>query len=279
MRRMVPSSSLSGSRVMVFITNLGPTAGLSHFVLKGHVFPDTAKATLRVPGTQWILPEHNIDITYTLQLTEGNLAVNCYAKNYSEKISFPMLMRAHDFAQAAIDTLAFTTGWGLTFIFETITLPNGTIEVIAIQEKVFAELSTAVHPQSGDFDTVVNMVLVEPPLFRAMHDLIQSITVVHAAQTACLRAVETLRNYMVPTISDRKKQWKIFGDALRIEESYLKPVRDLSTGPRHGDPIHIPGSETKDAQKRVWIVMNRYLEFRRLGGKDLLPLDRFPLLT
>jgi hypothetical protein len=268
-------------------SNAGSTAGLSHFRFCGRVFPTILKASLRVPGTRWTLPEHNIDISLSLELNEGDLAVNCYVKDYSEEIHFPMIMRAHDFARAAVDTLAFSTGAALTVIFETVTLPDGRIEALAIQEKDLAALSTAAHPLGKDphgdnfdaFSEIMQMVLAEPPLFRAMHDQIQSITVMHAAQTACLRCVETLRNYMSPDMEDRAKQWRALGDALRVEESYIQPLRDLSTGPRHGDPIHIPGPEIKDAQKRAWTIMNRYLEFRRLGAKDPLPTNRFPVLT
>lgn len=264
--------------VVVFISNMGPAGSIFRF--KGRVFPAIFKATVFVPRTtHWKVPEDGIDISYRLELMEGNLTVTANVRNYSEKLHFPMLMRAWDFARAAVDTLAFATGAGLTVFFETVTLPNGTIEQLATEEKELAALSTAVEQETCGFSDIMDMMLLELPISRAMHDLIQSITVLHAAQTSCARAIETIRNYMSPDTEDRKKQWRLMGDTLRFEYSYSEPLRNLSFGPRHGDPIYFPGPEVKEARKRAWTIMNRYLEFRRLGGKDPLPLDRFPVLA
>jgi hypothetical protein len=44
-----------------------------------------------------------------------------------------------------------------------------------------------------------------------------------------------------------------------------------------GDPGHAPGSETGEAAKRSWTVMNRYFEYVK-RGRQPLPQAQFSLL-
>ena len=65
---------------------------------------------------------------------------------------------------------------------------------------------------------------------------------------------------------------------LRIEEAYLKFISTHATGPRHGDRVHIPPDITRELAMRSWVVMNRFLEFKKRGGAPL-PASEFPMLS
>jgi hypothetical protein len=54
------------------------------------------------------------------------------------------------------------------------------------------------------------------------------------------RAIERLRHSVAPNETDRKKQWTRLGELLQLDKSYTKIIRETATGPRHGDPTHIP---------------------------------------
>jgi hypothetical protein len=189
----------------------------------------------------------------------------------------PIAMRAHDVVRAAIDLMCFSSGNGLTFVMETWTDVGGTIRPLAPQQPQLAALSTAIATPA-DFNQVLRLVITDPPLFMALRDLIEAITQWHRAPTATARAVEAMRHSMAPD-QGRREQWETFCANLQLHRSYIDPITDTSTGPRHGVPAHIPGNITTDVATRAWIIMNRYLEFRKLGGQNPLPLAEFPLLT
>jgi hypothetical protein len=111
----------------------------------------------------------------------------------------------------------------------------------------------------------------------ALNDLIVSITLPHQASVNCARDVEGLRVLMVPA-TDRKQAWPIFQTNLNIDRAYREFVTDVSTGPRHGDRTWIPGTTVTEATKRAWIILNRFLEYRKRANQAL-PLADFPLLT
>jgi hypothetical protein len=189
----------------------------------------------------------------------------------------PMAMRAHDTVRAAVDLVCFASGNGYTFVLETWTDLNGVTRPVAPQQPALAALSTSVA-MPIDFHNVLQMVITDPPLFMALRDLIEAITQWHRAPIGAARAVEAMRHSMSPN-QERKKQWEAFCQNLQLERSYIDPITDTSTGPRHGDPEHIPGSITTDVAARAWTIMNRYLEFRKRGGQHPLSLADFPVLA
>jgi hypothetical protein len=52
----------------------------------------------------------------------------------------------------------------------------------------------------------------------------------------------------------------------------------MLTGPRHGDPAHIPAITTTEITRRSWKIMNRFFEYKKRDNGPL-PLAEFPLLT
>jgi hypothetical protein len=173
--------------------------------------------------------------------------------------------------------MCFATGNGLIFLLETWTIPDGFARPLAPQQPELAALSTAVSDPS-DFDSVLRIVLTDPPLFMALRDLIEAITQWHKAPTSAGRAVEAMRHSMTPN-EERRQQWEKLCTNLQIERSYIDPITNTSTGPRHGDPEHIPGTITSDVARRAWVIMNRFLEFKKRGGSQPLPVEEFPILT
>jgi hypothetical protein len=111
----------------------------------------------------------------------------------------------------------------------------------------------------------------------ALNDLIISVTLPHHAAVNCARAIDGIRNLMVPAGGDRKQSWLLMRQNLNVAESYLTFLTNVSIAPRHGDRTHIPGSVVTETVERSWIIMDRFLEFRKRGNCPL-PIDRFPLL-
>jgi hypothetical protein len=101
------------------------------------------------------------------------------------------------------------------------------------------------------------MVLQNPTLFMALNELILAITLPHVSSVNCARAMERLKHLIAPQGATDKEAWRKMRDTLRIDESYLKYITRYSVGPRHGSPVHVPGTVTTEVTRRAWIIMNR----------------------
>lgn len=206
-------------------------------------------------------------------IVTADCEVNQFEK---ERHLMPLYMRALDLVRVSINLMSIGTGTGLSVILEQLTEPNGNTTTLAPEQPQLASLVPSISTSAG-YDTVLRLVIPEYPIFGVLHDLAEAITQTHVAPTNCGRAIDGLRHAIAPSVS-RDEQWKALRDNLRVEKAYLQIITDLSTGPRHGDPAHIPGPIVKDVVERTWTVMNRYFEFLKRGKQPLRELE-FPTLT
>ena len=247
---------------------------------EGRVFPTTAGISMETaPITGWRDAARGLTMDFKVQLQDGDIVVIIDVNKFNEAEHYlSVLMRASDTARAIIDLISFSSGRGLTLILERFIGPDGVVKTIEIGDPGLAAVSTATSGKDN-FTEVMKFVVSDPPLYLALRDLVEAITQFHRAPASAGRAVEALRHSIAPNETDRRKQWQAFREALRVEKSYVDVITDNSQGPRHGDPTHIPGPITSDLAKRAWIIMNRYLEFRKRGGQQPLPLSDFPPLS
>jgi len=130
--------------------------------------------------------------------------------------------------------------------------------------------------EKRDLEAILAIVMKEPALFMALNDLIQAVSVPHMTPTNCGRVLDGLRKLVAPGM-EPKQGWPIFQQTIQADEPYLTFISELSKKPRHGEHIRIDGITTTEIAKRTWIIMNRFLEFRKRGNQQL-PLAEFPLL-
>jgi hypothetical protein len=217
-------------------------------------------------------------LSFDIQITEGNVTVDCETNRFVEKTDFIQIYRrALDLSRAAVDLFAFSTGSGVTVFLEKFTKPDSTITDILPGDPSLHPLSTSIVSGAGDFEMLLGILLTEPTLFRALRDLIEAITLPHVGAMSAARAMEGLRHLLAPK-KDRKQGWVIMSKALNISDAYLRVITTQSIGPRHADPTFIPGTITTDVVRKAWTIMNRYFEYRKRGRKSL-PLSDFPSLV
>lgn len=252
-----------------------------HF--KGKILPYEPSAfTISIrdlPSVTW--SEQNLAQTLkiTSKIEASVIDIEFDVQVFNENDPALLLNRAWDLARAAVDLYSFQVGWGLGVVIDTMVTPDGRVLTILPKMETLAHHSTAVRsadPKVNNFDACYRILVSEPALFMAMNDLIVSITLPHHAVVNCARVIEGLRSILAPGV-DRKQTWLIMQAALNAEGAYLSYVTDLSAPPRHGDKAWIPGPTVIESTKRTWIVMNRFLEFRKRGSQPL-PIAEFPLL-
>jgi hypothetical protein len=252
----------------------------------GRIFPQAVQLSVKDhPQINWKDVENDLDITFTISVQNGEVTVDCDLNKFDSALHLTSVyMRAFDLARATVDLTAFCSGYGFTVLFEKYTSPEGDTSDFAPHDARLAPLCTAynmgVSPLSmdeNDFHKVLVIVSADWRIFHALRDLIEAITLPHESATNCARAIEKLRHVIAPN-QPRGQAWRTLRNALNISEPYLKLITDISTGPRHGDPTHIPGKIAVEVSRRAWIIMNRFFEYKKRNAGSL-PVSDFPLLT
>lgn len=184
-----------------------------------------------------------------------------------------LYLRAQDFTYAALDIISFSTSKHHRLIIEKWIKPTGESADIYDQFHDMPQLNSA----AVNFDVLLNIILREPPLFRAMRDLISGTMEPHASAVNCGRVVDALRRLIAPNL-ERKQGWARFRSILRVERPYVELITNTATAPRHGSFDRIKGDVTNEIAIRTWTLMNRYLEYRKRGNQPL-PEAEFPVLA
>ena len=187
-------------------------------------------------------------------------------------------------ARAAVDCFSYLKGFGLSVTIDKVIPPNGIEHDVLVERPDLVKFVTAfnLNPEdkANNFDAMFRVVITDPSaVFLALTDLIASISGSHYAHINCARAIETIREAMTPQGKNRKSGWEAMRRCLNVDEKYLKFITDVSTAGRHGTRIGaVSQQEYDETIKRSWIVMNRFLEFKKRGAKQL-PINDFPLLS
>jgi hypothetical protein len=251
------------------------------YKFSGMVIPPSANFTLAGSiNADWNDPATSLAMKGTLTINGGVVEVVCDSNLPStDQNDGRVHFHALNLAISVVSICAFGKGMGLSVVIETVIRPDG-IKYNIQQRKAHLEpLVTAL--QSGPdgavgIASVLPFVLNDPTIFIALTDLISSVNFTADAAVKCGRAIESIRHYMAPQ-NDRSAGWSAMRDNLNFSRTFLEFITENSKGPRHGDVTNTPVSVIDETIRRSWIVMNRFLEFKKRGDQQL-PLVEFPLL-
>ena len=209
-------------------------------------------------------------MTFHVRVQDGAIVIDCDLNKFDESAHLVVLfMRATELAKASIDLASFASVHGLTAVLETFTDASGTSIPLAAQRPSLEAHAAAVRLGTADFDKLLDLVLAEPPLFMALHDLIEALSSPQRARVNCARAIRNLWPYFGRSGSPETAALAL-RDNLQISSAYVRRIT-------RQDQTHASPEGTSDVVEQAWIVMNRFLEYRKRGQP--LPLSEFPLLT
>lgn len=249
----------------------------------GRVFPACYQISLtdRNP-LDWIWQEENIVLHFGVSIEKSIARVDCTLERFKPDYIAEIHRRSFDIVRSAVNLAGFCSGVGYTVVFERFVDTLGKESMFAPQDPSLASLCTSfsLAPQQGKmpFGSMWDLVVADPALFLALDDLIVSITLPHHSVVNCARAVEGLRHLIASPGASVSQAWEQMRDALRLDRGFLQLITEGSTAPRHGDRAHIPGVTTTEIVRRSWIIMDRFLEYRKRGN-TALPAADFPMLS
>ncbi|HLN27507.1 MAG TPA: hypothetical protein VK395_07160 [Gemmataceae bacterium] len=246
----------------------------------GFVHPmKVIKVLVTTPEITWKSPDIGLDATFTVQIRDSAVQVDCETNRAGPGDFIHLYFRAFDLSRASVDLISFATGIGLTVVLETFIDERGVGSPMVPQDPGLKSVCTAyMLGDPASYDAVWRIVVATPALFMALNDLITGIILPHQGARIAGQILETIRDLVSPDGLKPKQKWPHMQQNLRIEEAYLKFISTHATGPRHGDRSHIPPDITRELAMRSWVVMNRFLEFKKRGGAPL-PASEFPMLS
>jgi hypothetical protein len=251
----------------------------------GRVLPAVIQVTINdLPAINWVDADNGVEISFNISIQHGAVGAICSLNKFNPETDLVRVyMRVFDLVRAAVDLTCFSTGYGLSVILDTYTGPDGITTPFVPHDTRLAALCTAFNMNAATsieqnaFHKVLTIVLSNWPIFRVLRQLIEANTVPHESAVNCARVIEGIRHLLASPGSSTKKSWEDMRGCLNLSVEYLKLVTDTSTGPRHGDSTHIPGTATVEITVRTWTVMNRFLEYKKRGDQAL-PATEFPVL-
>jgi hypothetical protein len=246
----------------------------------GHLFPRAALINVTLPELDWKWEEKDLSFRFRTIINNSTINVECSLDHYNNDYFNELFKRASDLARTAANLVCFATGEGVIAVFEFVILPDGTPSTLRFHDASLAQYVKSYRlsaTPTADLSAIAEIVVKDPRLFRALNDLIEAITIPHMASVNCGRVIDSIRRQIAPTL-DGTKAWEVMGKALNIARSYRELISKQSVGPRHGDGAFIPGPESVEVVKRTWIIMDRYLEYRKRGEVHLT-LPEFPELV
>lgn len=265
---------LSCDRFYAFLY-IGP---MPNILVRGRVLPSTYTITTgTLPAINWQEEAEALTATFVVSIVESSISVACSLASFNPDDCSLLLIRVFQFARAVVDCIAFGHGEGLTVILEEIEGDFG-IRPIAFTSSFLAPLATTFPAQDPRaLSEMYRLVLSEPPLFLCLNDLIIAIATPGHVAISCARAVEGLRQIILPSDDSRLRAWEVLRHVLNLHKSYIDYITTASPSGRHGNKFD-SGEDNAEIMRRSWIVMDRFLAFRKYGSKPL-PIDTYPMLA
>lgn len=248
------------------------------YQFQGRVLPMGTKIGMGKPISVNLTYLNKSPISLSIALVDSRVTVDCESVvPMTQEIFSDAYFGAMNLAHLVIDLACFHRGLALTVVLESWTDPLGVRKEIGSAEPAVAGISTS-------FDTETKLVaplellLAEPEVWEALHDLTQSLVGRSNTVINCARAVEGIRHLLAPETGSTSAAWAVMRDMLNLDRTYIQAIMDASLNPRHGKRGLITPETQVLVMKRSWAIMKRYLEFR-LRKSGPLRDPEFPLLT
>jgi len=245
----------------------------------GRAVPTVLNMTIGpMPSGIWPIPEIGLDIEFKCFIRHGVIHVECSTNRYTPEDFVHLLKVATDISQLTLDLIAFRSGFPTVAVLETFINEHGVPDPIINSNPQLTSIATALSlTDNNEFQNVFKILAEDWRAMCTLRDLIRAISSHHEAPINHGRTIEGIRNLMAPTLG-RNQAWEVVRNNLNVADSYLRFITDKAIAPRHGDRGYLDGTTTGELATRTWTIMNRYIEFRKRGDKQL-PKNEFPILS
>jgi hypothetical protein len=240
----------------------------------GKIYPAILERFPPLPSTQY-QNSNGLITDLDIKIANSEFEIVCQTNRLAPRNE--MLALATTAIRIPIDLFSFASGAGLVPFFEYYIDPEGTKTLIRVQSTDLAKLCTAIT-SANEFVYVLRLLTESPLFYMALNDLAVALSHHHNTPINCARAIDGLRHLLSKADASRPEQWAEMHNKLRVTDKYLRFITDSSKLERHGKRHDLDSMTATEIAVRSWTVMNRYIEFKKRGGVQPLPEEKFSIL-
>jgi hypothetical protein len=246
--------------------------------IMGRVIPEYVDLTAPKVLVDWQHQGTGIKAKIHVKIEQSKVVIDATTNKFETPDERNFLIRhAYDLAHTIIDIFVFQCGGGLDLTFDTITVDDGKTTQLRGPDPKLAAISKAAK-SIQDVGALIGLAHNNLTIAMALRHLNEALTAPRRTSVRSAQCVDGIRSLFVPPGKKKEAGWQPMNEALQLTKSYLDPVMKESRSPRHGDYQPLAEINRSDSVFRAWEVMNRFLEYKKRGDKQL-PLAEFPLLT
>jgi hypothetical protein len=248
----------------------------THFRFEGRVIPEVRRVTIPQVDPLRYSDPWGFHANIHISIVDGKVAIDCFCFDPEPQPGMCMV-RCYECATSLVDLYAFTKGWSLSVILDSM-IVGGTTTPVALSELSLQPLASSIS-SDDDFRCIWQVVLKRFNLKFALRDLVVGVGSLNYPHIGSARCIEAVRGLLASDAPNERAAWSKMRSLLNVERDYLQHITDGSRRPRHGDRGGVTGDGQRIALQRAWTIMNRYFEFMKRGGEQPLPNAEFPTLA
>ena len=244
------------------------------FQFRGRVLPEIAPLSITYrPVVSRAELRGEPAAIYSLTIQDGMIEVDVEVVASSEVDFLSLNGPAYDLSRTVVELASLADGVAYQVMIDEAVFPDGRrLPLLVGDQRLAASIRSFT---SDDLEAVADLVLCDPPLSRALSDVVSVMSWPHYSPIACGRVADSLLRLLTP--ESGRRDWARLHEVLRVDRAYVQPLSDYSIPPRHGDRQAVTGEITSDLASRAWTLFDRYLS-HRLGGSKPLDPDLYPTL-
>jgi hypothetical protein len=222
-------------------------------------------------GGPFVLKDEAIgEVSMVYSISNDAINAECEITEVNDDTVTVLYWWVSSFIDGVVDAIAFSTGSSIVAVFDKYQRPNAPIQSLIFRDHELGK-ECSVSPEE-----IIDLSVKERSICKYLHDITHTLIRPLEATVNCARAIEGLSRLVAPG-KDKHQRWKSLRDNLNLSEDYLKYISKLSEGPRHGDTGPQNTRNILETRRRTWVVMNRFLAFRKRNNAKL-STSEFPLL-
>lgn len=251
---------------------------MATYIFSGKVIPERAAVSITPVKIRASVPEARLEFDAVISIAVSQVSVVVEADG--EVNDLPTLRNYVEWlVRIEVDAFGYLEGRGYDVEITSVTGSDGSPWLVFGVEEPALQQSKSERPVNfAELWKVLTSDERSAPLQRALGDLRQAIRARHDTGFFCYRAVESIRQSFVKAEGrDNSPSWERLRKALRIDQSWLTKLAELSRPLRHG-AYHFSSSQERElAMQHAWKVVDRFVEYARHNFQPL-PEAEFEVL-
>jgi len=244
---------------------------VSTWIFHGTVLPERAGLDISSP-VKISFSAEEAGISGEAILSVGASHVSIVVSSDDTEADLETLRNYVDYvARSTVDVYGYLSGRGYDLEISSVVDRDGRQTVFGVG---IEDIENLQQERPLVFQEVLGLMSRSHSLPRALADLREAIRSPWDTGFLCYRSIETVMQHFAAedeTAGDRKPAWERMRSALRIDESWIAPLKHPADRQRHGRAAFMSGTDRVSAMKRAWKVIDRFCLYLNGGSAPLGP--------